>query len=53
VDRFNFNADPDQESTFHFDAYPDPDQDSDLDPDHIPQILQIMEIGFLKIFYSL
>jgi hypothetical protein len=53
VDRFHFDADPDQEPTFHLDADPDPDQDSDLDPDHIPQILRMMEIGFLKIFYSL
>ncbi len=47
MDRFNFNADPEQESTFHFEADPDPDPDpdSDLDPDCIPQILHMMDIG--------
>jgi hypothetical protein len=50
VDRYHFNADPDQEPTFHFDADPDPDQDADLDPDHIPQILHMMEIDIFFTF---
>jgi hypothetical protein len=44
VDRFNFNADPDQEPTFHFDADSDPDPDTYLDLDPLLQILHMMEI---------